>query len=76
MSSITLSEDQEMLTLWLAAEKAVAGGQEYRMGKFSLTRADARTITDKINYWTRQVERLQSGGRGGPIVGRIVPVDF
>lgn len=74
MSAIDLETAQTMLTLWIDAEAAVASSQEYRIGTKSLTRADARVITDKINYWRREVSRLQSG-TGAIICERVVPVD-
>jgi len=72
--ALDLTTAQEMLDLWLAAEKAVATGQEYAIGSRRLTRADAAEITRKINYWHREVLRLSRGGRG--IRQRlVVPVD-
>lgn len=74
MSAIDLETAKTMLDLWIAAEKAVASSQEYRIGQKSLTRADAKVITDKINYWRREVSRLESG-TSGIICQMVVPVD-
>jgi len=58
MAGITLDKAQAQLDLWLAADTAVAAGQSYSIQGRSFTRADARTITDKINYWNNWVNRL------------------
>ena len=70
--SIQLADAKEILNAWLAAEKAVALGQEYRIGNRALTRTDAKVITEKISYWETKVKRLESGS-GGMRVRRAVP---
>lgn len=65
MAGITLAQAETQLALWLAADEAVAKGQAYTIGSRSLTRADAKTISEKIDFWESRVERLSSGGRGG-----------
>lgn len=62
--SITLTQAQAQLQAWIEADAAVAGGQAYSLGNRSLTRVDAGEITAKIDYWQRQVSRLQNGGGG------------
>ena len=80
MAAWTLQTAQEMLAVWLDAEKAVALSQEYEIrvdGSSSrkLTRTDADEITNKINYWRREVESLEKGLKAGPKISRFVPID-
>ena len=62
MAGITLAQAEAKLTLWLAADDAVATGQSYTIGDRSLTRADAATIDDKITFWDNKVQSLTRGG--------------
>jgi hypothetical protein len=62
---VTLARAQQQLEAWLDADLAVSKRQSYSIGGRSLTAADAGEITAKIEYWTNQVNRLQSSaGRG------------
>ena len=72
--SITLTEAEEMLTLYITAEKAVLKGQAYSIGDRSLTRADLRWIAEERRKWETKVEQLSSS-RTGPTVKRILPRD-
>jgi len=74
MPSWTLAEAQAHLAAWLAADLAVASGQAYTIGSRTLTRADAGRIAERIAFWRRQVEQLESG-RSGVRVVRAVPRD-
>lgn len=65
MAGITLAQAETQLAAWLDADAKVAQGQSYSIGGRSLTRADARVITEKIDYWQRQVEVLSAGGTRG-----------
>ena len=69
MAGITLQQAQEQLDLWMAASTAVASSQSYEIGGRKLTRADAATIRDNIEFWETKVQRLASGGRRGPRYG-------
>ncbi|HUX58131.1 MAG TPA: DUF6148 family protein [Bacteroidales bacterium] len=62
MAGITLAQAQAKLTLWMAADDAVATGQSYSIAGRSLSRADAKYIQDRIEYWDRQVKRITRGG--------------
>jgi len=62
MTGITLADAQAHLDEWLAADLAVAKGQAYSIGGRSLSRADAATIRENIEFWDRQVKRLSRGG--------------
>lgn len=64
---ITLEQAQEHLTAWLAADRAVASGQEYEIdtggSRRKLKRTDSKTIRDNIAYWSGMVSQLMSGSR-------------
>ena len=74
MAGITLANAEAQLALWLAADAAVATGQEYTIGGRTLKRADAGEITKKIDYWNSKVQTLSAGGNGGMRVRGITPV--
>jgi len=71
MAGITLAQAEAKLTLWLAAEEAVATGQSYTIAGRSLTRADAGVIGERVTYWDKKVKSLD---RGGPRVRGGTPV--
>jgi hypothetical protein len=62
MAGITLSTAQARLDLYLAAEAAVLGGQEYEIAGRRLKRADLAEIRAGIEAWNQRVQSL-SGGR-------------
>lgn len=70
---ITEAKVTEMLNLWIAADEAVANGQSYSIGGRSLTRANAREITEKIKFWENRLTKIQ---RGGMTVRRVLPRDL
>ncbi|WP_022850672.1 DUF6148 family protein [Limisalsivibrio acetivorans] len=57
---MTLQTAEELLNLWIAADKAVALGQSYKVGSREVTRADADIITEKINYYSSIVRALSA----------------
>lgn len=75
MATWTKEFARERLNMWLAAEEAVAAGQEYRIGTRSLRRVDIQDIRNQIAFWQRQLEQLESGRKGGARVKRFVPRD-
>lgn len=72
MAGLTKEQAEELLELWVKAEKAVATGQSYSIGGRSLTRADAKDITDKIKFYSKLCNQLE---RGGKRVQRVFPND-
>lgn len=72
MPAITLATAQQQLDAWIAADLAVSKGQAYEIAGRKMTRTDAAEITNKIEYWSKQVERLNSS-RNGPRVRYGVP---
>ncbi|MCM5560306.1 DUF6148 family protein [Pleomorphomonas sp. JP5] len=69
MAGITLEQAETQLDLWMAASTAVASSQSYEIGGRKLTRADAATIRDNIEFWEAKVLKLTGGGRRGPRYG-------
>ena len=51
MTGITRAVALQHLSQWLAADLAVSTGQSYTIGDRTLTRVDAQTIADMIDYW-------------------------
>lgn len=75
MAAWTLEQARAHLAQWLAAETAVARAQEYVIGGMRLTRADAGTIAVRIDFWRREVARLESSSGGRIRRRRVVPRD-
>jgi hypothetical protein len=69
MAGITLTQAEAKLTLWMAANDAVAGGQEYTIGSRSLKRTDAAEIREQIQFWDAKVKELTRGTTGMRIRG-------
>jgi hypothetical protein len=71
-----LAKTQERLTLWYEAETALisGGSQSYSIGNRTLTRVDAKIISDMID---KLEKKLLLYGRGGTIrAQRVVPRDI
>ncbi|MCD5324766.1 MULTISPECIES: DUF6148 family protein [Pontibacillus] len=73
MPGITLEEAKRKLKIWLDAEDKVATGQSYRIGNRQIQRADLPEIRKQINYWRKEIGRLEGGRRR---VRRAVPRDW
>jgi len=75
MAGLTLEHAETQLSLWLAADAALAGGaQSYRIetapGTSRLvTKADAAQVQRNIDYWDQKCKQL---GRSGGITVRGV----
>lgn len=77
MSWISLDEAKAMLREYLEAERLTLSGQSYRIGNRQLARASLSEIREGINYWRKEVAKLESGRAGkGMRVFRAVPRDF
>lgn len=75
--AFSLTEAQEMLSVWKEAYRAIAiGGQAYKMGTRQLTRADLPEAKRQLDYWRNEVERMTAGTRRGPRVKRVVIRDL
>lgn len=70
MAGITLAQAEAKLTLWLAAEEALATSQSYEIdvdgNTRRLTRANLREVAERVSYWNGKVRDLtrSAGGRG------------
>lgn len=62
MAAISEATAQTQLDAWLAASLAVANNQSYSIGGRTLTRADAATIRDNIEFWEGRVNKAARGG--------------
>ena len=69
---MTLTEAQQHLQVWLAADLSLAEGKELRIGSRTLTRVDAAEVKERIAFWQREVNRLSGQSRR---VRRVVPID-
>lgn len=67
MAGISETEAQEQLDAWLAASKATAKNQSYKIDGRELTRADAKEIRESVDFWNRQVMQI---ARGNPVTAR------
>ena len=76
-SAYSLSEAQEMLTLWKDCERQLASGQakRYRVGTREFEAVDLPEIAARINYFANVVEAL-SGTVRTKRVTRVVPRDL
>ncbi|EAQ5177143.1 hypothetical protein AHX05_19100 [Salmonella enterica subsp. indica] len=75
--AISLTEAQEMLSVWKEAYRAIAiGGQSYKLGTRQLNRADLSEVREQLDFWRNEVERITAGTRRGPRVKRVVVRDL
>lgn len=74
---MTLQEANEMLKLWIDAEKAVTSGQSYSIAGRSLTRVNMKEIREAQQYWQGEVYKLQHNlsVRGARVL-RVIPRDL
>ena len=75
MSWISIDEARTTLQMWLDAERAVATGQSYKIGTRSLTRANLADIRESIQFWRKEIARLESKQMGARVL-RAVPRDL
>ena len=73
-TSVTLIEAQEMLALYIEAEKHILLGQSYTIKDRTLTRADLRTVAQERRKWQTIVDTLIN--EGSVRVRRVLPVDL
>ncbi len=72
--AITLSDAEAKLATWLAAEDAIATGQEYEIGPRRLKRADLEFVRETVEYWDTKCQKLsRSNGTGRMRVQQAVP---
>lgn len=71
MATTYLEIAREHYNAWLAAELAVANGQEYTIGSRQLRRADLAAIREQIKYWRGEVLKAEAQEQGKGSRGRI-----
>ncbi|MFP4561632.1 MAG: DUF6148 family protein [Thiohalorhabdus sp.] len=75
MAAWDLDEAKKRLQQWMDADEAVALNQSYEIAGRRLTRADAETIQQRIQFWRKEVDRLENKRGRGPRVKRVIPRD-
>lgn len=75
MEWISIEEARSTLKMWIDAERAVATGQSYKIGTRSLTRANLADIRESIQFWRREIARLEAKHTGARVF-RGVPRDL
>lgn len=73
MAGITLAQAEAQLARWLEADSAVAQGQSFTIEGRSVTKADARAITEKIRFWEGKVAQLSRAASGRSRTRYVVP---
>ena len=71
----TVEECRKHLQSWLDADFALATGKSYQIGTQNLTRANAAEVRERIEYWKKQLELAQNGGKRRKIYG-VIPRDI
>lgn len=60
-STVTTADLEELLGLWISAEKALTTGQNYSVEGLSVSRVDAQLVFDRIAELRRELcERQQA----------------
>jgi len=62
---MTKAQIQEMIALYLKAEKAILTGQSYSIAGRSLTRANLSEVRQARNDWEQRLSNLEIRSRGG-----------
>lgn len=70
----SLEHAQRMLKAWQDAEYAAAtGNKSYMIDGRSITRYSLAEISQQLNYWTVQINKIQQGMNSTSRVGRMMP---
>jgi hypothetical protein len=75
MAGITAAQAETQLSLWLDAMTAVAAGQSYSIKGRSLSRADAGSIKEMVDYWDSKCRELAESTAGGVIQSQFTIID-
>lgn len=59
-----LERAKKHLEAWYNAELAISTGQSYSIGPRSLTRANLSEVVKQIEYWKKEVARLERNPTG------------
>jgi len=70
----SLDHAQRMLKAWQDAEYAAAtGNKSYMIDGRSITRYSLAEISQQLNYWTVQINKIQQSMNSTSRVGRMIP---
>lgn len=72
MAGITLTQAENRLADYLAAEEAVLAGQAYSLAGRSITKADLQWIQKGLEIWNQRCKTLS---RGGSVIRKITPTE-
>jgi uncharacterized protein DUF6148 len=68
MAGITLAQAEAKLTVWMAAEEALATSQSYEIevggDRRQLRRSDLAEVAKRVIYWNGKVQQLTAASRG------------
>ena len=64
------------LQSWLECDLALSTGKSYKIGSRNLSRTDASEVKERIQFWSNEVERLETGRKKGMRMIRAVPRDL
>lgn len=67
---------EQKLKTWLAAEEAVATGQNYQIGTRMLTRANLKEVRQEIEYWAGKLAEVKAeeSRNGRNRIFRFIPL--
>lgn len=69
----TVEYAREKLAMWLQAEEDCAAGAGFAIDGQQWTSADLNTIARRIDFWRREVARLENGSKPGIRAYQIIP---
>lgn len=69
---VSTTDLEDLLSKWVAAEKAITTGQNYSVEGLSVSRADLPAVVDRINQLTRELRDRRTASLGGR-VGVMTP---
>ena len=64
---VSTADLEDLLSKWIAAEKAVTTGQNYSIEGVSVSRVDADLITKRINELSREICNRRTAAKGGRV---------
>ncbi|MDQ0114368.1 DUF6148 family protein [Paenibacillus harenae] len=78
MPTWTLQEARDNLAIWKQALTAVSTGQAYTIAGRSLTRVNIKDIQGMIEYFGKEIDKLEAAAAGRPLrrMRQYVPRDL
>ena len=71
-NSLLIDECEEMIRLYIEAEKAVLTGKKYRLGSRELEREDLNNIIKARKDWEQRLKDLKKGGKTRKVRGVVI----